>query len=291
MIADMFSVLLIAFFGLANAADPSKIMVSKSALRTDAVPINQVTCLTRDNFIYLDQPDDGTVDLVVWYTQSGRTPLKNNIKKELYWPYSFKGGTNVNSLAWDTQLVVDDEYSIHAYSFKEKRNIAVNDANFIVCNNYNFLVSQNWEVYDAQILNDDTVVDDTQPLYLVVSPLDNVVDITVTLDGQPLENNKDSDGNYFFKADVSDYKEWFMGSTEPHALRAEIQLITGNTSIVNYTFPTVVESAAPTAAPTDAPLDTVEPTVPTTTVAPSVPETTTAPSVPVETAVPTEPVV
>ena len=288
MISKMFAVLVFAFAGIVNAADPSKIMVSKSALRTDGVPINQVTCLTRDNFIYLDQPDDGTVDLVVWYTQSGRTNLKNNVKKELYWPYSFKGGTNVNSLSWDTQLVIDDEYSIHAVSFFEKRNVANDIATFIVCNNYTFLVSQNWDITDAQILNADVVVDDTQPLWLVVSPVDNAVGITVTIDGQPLENNKDSEGNYYFKADVSAYKEWFMGSTEAHTLRAEIQLITGNTSIVSYEFPVVASSVAPTAAPTATPVETTEPTVPAETTAPSVPVETT---VPVETAVPTEAVV
>ena len=255
MISKMLGLLLIAFAGSVVAADPSRIMVSKSALRTDSVPINEVTCLTRDNFIYLDQADDGTVDMVVWYTQSGRSPLKYNVKKQLDWPYNFKGGTDVNALSWSTELVRDGAYSIHASSFLNRRNVAVDEADFIVCNRYMFLVSQNDAVTDAQVLSLDTVIDDTLPIYLVVSPIDNVVGMTVTLDGEPLENTKDGDGNYYFKTDVSDYKDWFMTTDKPHVLRAEIQLITGATSILSYTFPagSVEPSAAPSAAPSTAP--------------------------------------
>jgi hypothetical protein len=255
----MFNLLFIAFAGFAFAAEPSRIKVSKSALRTDGVSINELTCLTRDNFIYLDQADDGTVDLVVWYTQSENSILKNNIKKELYWPYSFKGGTNVNSLSWDTQLVNDGKYSIHAVSFLQGKNVAVDAAFFNVCNEYNFLVSQNWDVTDAQFLNENVVIDETQQVWLVVSPLDNAVGITVTLDGNVLDNNKDTEGNFYFKSDISAYKDIFLNPEEPHTLRAEIELITGNMSILNYEFPVVEPTDAPTAAPSATPIVTEVP--------------------------------
>jgi hypothetical protein len=268
----MFSLILLALSLLAfTPINATKILVSKSAYRENSLPIENIPCLSRNNFIYLSDPGV-PVYKVTWYTKTSNNDLtRNNNKINYFAPFDFKGGTTVNALPWDTTRVSDGEYFIYANVYTNSTTISKRYVgNFIVCNNYSFLVSDNENMFDSQLINIDTIISQDSPLFVAVVPLDDVVSTVVTYNNNTLPNLlRSSKPPLAFVADFSKFIPDFFNTTQ-YILQANSSLITGSTAIRRVLIPPLSTTDAPTISPTTSKPTTVKPTtVAPTTVAPT----------------------
>lgn len=112
------------------------IMVSKSPLKTDSVPLVEASCLSGVVYIYVDVLESDDVQKVTWFTKKSVCDTERfNKKTERTFPFDFKGGNRNQPMPWETSKVKDAEYVMYANLYDSTGTIAERFREyFTVCN-------------------------------------------------------------------------------------------------------------------------------------------------------------
>jgi hypothetical protein len=225
-------------FGILSYFTNAEIFISKSTNRLNPVLLNSVPCISRGNYIFLNQTQDDSIYKVTWYTKTSLDSIERyNIKTDYYWPYDFKSGTNLNADVWDTTDTLDGEYLIYTNIY---RNGSISERfkeTFLICNDYNFIISNNMLMNYAQFLDNNTVINSLDQLYLAVVPYDNIVNVTLLYDKLSIPSYKQSN---LILASVTNFTEHildFFDNNTSHLLEAKINLITDAKKTLSIKIP------------------------------------------------------
>jgi hypothetical protein len=207
----------------------SQILVSKSTKKTDPVLLKYTPCLSRDNFIFYNNTDP-TIEKVTWYTTRGSATERLNKKTSKYWPFDFKGGSNMNARPWNTLNVPDDTYFLYTNIYRNGTISEKSKLPFVVCNTVSLFFSDNKHMIEPRLIQSDSlIINKKKNLYIGVLPSDDIEDITVTYDDIILNNLITNIINVVAFVDNTDGLD--LSTNVTHTIVANFTTIFGSTGI------------------------------------------------------------